>query len=305
MNRQLVTGIIVNEKPNVNRDFIKKVRAILKNWEVGGEEYAQKVFKSKYEKHIKGEPSFKNVSRGYIDFIGLVRGKEDAIYLKLLQTHTYLNNQINYNFITHDGVRKKLIEDNKKMEMIPFSLYSEEEERFIDFCTVTFHQVEHLINYFYWRRFNKIEDLIRLLITDNPFYSEDKFQNYKKNYKKVSSFSINVLQYSFDKQFNFKQGIFYDNTITKLRKIRNTASHRCEVDTKAKESIISDYEPINKKHKAYFKEHKEYISTDEIPQKDKDIINQFELLTFVESRNYNIVRKALFDVVSNIKSFVF
>jgi retron-type reverse transcriptase len=50
MDRQLVTGIVVNEKPNVNREYIKKVRTILKNWEAGGEKYAQKIFILKYDR---------------------------------------------------------------------------------------------------------------------------------------------------------------------------------------------------------------------------------------------------------------
>ena len=83
--RQEVTGIIVNNKPNLKRDYIKKIRAMLHNWEHKGLEYCQAKLKEQYpnEKGFirnKVTPPFKNVLHGKILFLGMVRGKEDSCF---------------------------------------------------------------------------------------------------------------------------------------------------------------------------------------------------------------------------------
>ncbi|MEO0350411.1 MAG: reverse transcriptase domain-containing protein [Cyanobacteria bacterium P01_A01_bin.15] len=86
--RQEVTGIIVNEKLNVNRKYIRQVRAVLHAWEKYGIENAEKDFFKKYDKHKYYPPrenTFKEIIKGRIEFIGLVRGKNDNIYLRFLK----------------------------------------------------------------------------------------------------------------------------------------------------------------------------------------------------------------------------
>lgn len=85
--RQEVTGIIVNEKLNLQRSYVKKVRAALSNWEKYGYEKANAKFASYYpqEKGFlrnKTIPPMESVLDGKIMFLGMVRGKEDALYLK-------------------------------------------------------------------------------------------------------------------------------------------------------------------------------------------------------------------------------
>ena len=83
--RQEVTGIIVNKKSNLKRDYVKKVRAMLYNWENKGLEYCQTKLIEKYPKEKgfirnKVTPPFENVLHGKILFLGMVRGKEDAYF---------------------------------------------------------------------------------------------------------------------------------------------------------------------------------------------------------------------------------
>lgn len=85
--RQEVTGITVNEKLNLQRTYVKKVRAALSNWEKYGYEKANAKFASYYpqEKGFlrnKTIPPMEAVLSGKIMFLGMVRGQEDTLYLK-------------------------------------------------------------------------------------------------------------------------------------------------------------------------------------------------------------------------------
>lgn len=85
--RQEVTGIIVNEKLNLQRSYLRKVRAALSNWEKHGYEKANAKFATYYpqEKGFMRNrtiPPIESVLSGKVLFLGMVRGKEDVIFLK-------------------------------------------------------------------------------------------------------------------------------------------------------------------------------------------------------------------------------
>ena len=75
--------------PNVRREFIRKIRAMLHAWEKYGLDLAQAEFLTKYDKKqlstFKHRPSFKAVVKGKIDYLGMIRGKDDPIYLHFRQ----------------------------------------------------------------------------------------------------------------------------------------------------------------------------------------------------------------------------
>lgn len=83
--RQEVTGIIVNSKLNVDRRSINQIRAMTHSLREDGEVVA-------LEKHLrrlgrepgKDSQKFADIVRGKIEFVGMVRGKNDPLYLKLL-----------------------------------------------------------------------------------------------------------------------------------------------------------------------------------------------------------------------------
>jgi RNA-directed DNA polymerase len=87
--RQEVSGIKVNKKLNVSRLYIKKIRAMLHNWENFGLEGAISRFNSC--ESIKLKKDFKKVLFGRIDFLKQVRGEEDEIYIKLWNKFQILN----------------------------------------------------------------------------------------------------------------------------------------------------------------------------------------------------------------------
>ena len=98
--RQEVTGVTVNEKLNLQPDYIRNVRAMLHNWEKYGYEIANAKFAKFYPKEKgflrnKIIPPLESVVSGKIMFLGMVRGKEDALYLRYsnqLKTLTDLKN---------------------------------------------------------------------------------------------------------------------------------------------------------------------------------------------------------------------
>lgn len=84
-SQQTVTGIKVNKKLNVDRRYIRNIRAILHDIKLNGIEKAtMKHFKTLLvdEKLIN---TFVLKIKGKIDFVGQVRGKEDLIYTKFRQ----------------------------------------------------------------------------------------------------------------------------------------------------------------------------------------------------------------------------
>ncbi len=86
-NRQEVTGLSVNEKVNVSQNFTREIRAILHNWENLGYDAAQAKFLNYYSPKItnrkKSEPQLRNVVAGKLNYLKMVKGGEDSVYLKL------------------------------------------------------------------------------------------------------------------------------------------------------------------------------------------------------------------------------
>lgn len=83
--RQEVTGIKVNQKLNVDRKYVRNLRALLFQIEKNGFLYcAKKHFTDAQTTDEKLIVRFRNLVIGRIDFLGQVRGKEDDIYLRFL-----------------------------------------------------------------------------------------------------------------------------------------------------------------------------------------------------------------------------
>lgn len=89
--RQEVTGLVVNEKVNLKREFRYNLKALLYNWKKYGSSVAEKKFNEKYPKK-----NFISTVKGWIEFYGMVKGKEDPqfkkfnnafVNLHLMETH--------------------------------------------------------------------------------------------------------------------------------------------------------------------------------------------------------------------------
>jgi RNA-directed DNA polymerase len=82
--RMVVTGITVNEKVNVKRSFIKRVRAMIFDIKVSGiENAAKKHFNKELDTEGKLIKKYINRIEGYLNFIGQVRGRNERVYMRL------------------------------------------------------------------------------------------------------------------------------------------------------------------------------------------------------------------------------
>ena len=84
--RQNVTGLVVNEKVNVQRRFIRQIRAMIHAWEAYGLEEAEKEYHHKYwhdASPLAKPPEFAAVVRGKLEFVKMVRGASDPVYRHL------------------------------------------------------------------------------------------------------------------------------------------------------------------------------------------------------------------------------
>ena len=102
-NRQEVTGLIVNSFTNVNRKYVRHVRAMLHAWEKFGVDAAAKEHFEKY--NYKNKPlqnielSFQAELVGKIGFIGHIRGKDNKIYKRLYERIKTLNPEVNLSIV--------------------------------------------------------------------------------------------------------------------------------------------------------------------------------------------------------------
>lgn len=107
-HRLEVTGVTINEFPNVKRNFIDRIRGGLHAWETYGYERAQaewaqrvqagwsKPYKErpwKRRTRVGATPELKNVLWGKLLYVRMVRGKDDSIYTRLAERYNRLRAQ--------------------------------------------------------------------------------------------------------------------------------------------------------------------------------------------------------------------
>lgn len=194
MQRQEVTGLVVNSKLNVKREYLQKVRAMLNNWEKGGLNFAVSRFRI-HQPLNKKDFDFREVLLGHLSFLKLIKGEDNQLVKRLLEKYNNLNNLIEYGFIDIENVEKKLIDDNLKMEKVFLNQELSDDDKFISFCTIAFHQIENLLNFYYYRKFAVFDDLLNELIENNPNFRRryKSIEKAKQSFKKISDLNINVL----------------------------------------------------------------------------------------------------------------
>lgn len=81
---QEVTGLTVNEFPNVRRRVVRQIRAMLHAWQKYGLDAAAKDHAEKYRSPDKARtervPAFQDVVRGKVEFLRMVKGAGDVVY---------------------------------------------------------------------------------------------------------------------------------------------------------------------------------------------------------------------------------
>ena len=87
--RQEVTGLTVNVFPNVKRNYVREIRGMLHAWQQYGYDAAETTYRTKYAgKHPENEReqiSFKRVVQGKLNFLKMVKGENNRVYVNLLK----------------------------------------------------------------------------------------------------------------------------------------------------------------------------------------------------------------------------
>lgn len=102
-NRQEVTGLIVNKKINVQKIYIKRLRALLHNvskygFYLEGCKYFEKSSIDCSNKYYI-ENKFINILKGKIEFLKMIRGLDDYVYIKYA---SLFNELIDYDYFDTD-----------------------------------------------------------------------------------------------------------------------------------------------------------------------------------------------------------
>lgn len=105
--RQEVTGVVINEFPNVRREFIRSIRMMLHMWRKYGLSNASEHFRNNFYKKpskLDNEKLFKAVIVGKISHLAQIRGRTDSILYGLCSS-----------YISLDANAPKFIKDVKNM----------------------------------------------------------------------------------------------------------------------------------------------------------------------------------------------
>lgn len=106
-HRLEVTGVTINKSPNVKRKFVDTIRGGLHAWKVYGYSLAQAEWEKrvvdgtgqdyehrpwKRQTRIRVVPKLKNVLWGKLLYLRMVRGSDDALYMRLAKSYNALCN---------------------------------------------------------------------------------------------------------------------------------------------------------------------------------------------------------------------
>lgn len=119
---QYVTGVKVNNKLNVNRSYVRRIRSILHTIEknINDLEKAREIFKAKYtfRRTLFKDYDMFNVVRGMISHLGNIKGKQDLIFQKFAIRYNEIIKQVNqqqgknYSFLYRPFTEKEFRQQN-------------------------------------------------------------------------------------------------------------------------------------------------------------------------------------------------
>jgi RNA-directed DNA polymerase len=89
-SKQTVTGLVVNNKVNIDRRYIRNIRACIYNWRMNGLEFATAKHYQVISPDMEKQTEFANKLKGQVEFVGMVRGSDDEIYKRYRRDLKYL-----------------------------------------------------------------------------------------------------------------------------------------------------------------------------------------------------------------------
>lgn len=143
-------------------------------------------------------------------------------------------NSIDYSFIKELRLRDYLNADNLRMENAALNFKEKESERFYSFCVNAFYQVENIVNYYFYKVYPDIEDLLKVIEdatkNDTDGKKSFKFKRAKGEFVEKNVGDIQIF-YKINAFCNllFPKNDKIKSTLGNLRKVRNEGEHRCQI----------------------------------------------------------------------------
>lgn len=208
----------------------------------------------------------------------------EEINVKLAEIKQFLSlhakNSISYRKIDHEAVRRSLLVDNLRMESAYLDIVLTDIERFTKFCANAVLQIEDLLNYYYYVRFDK--DINSFLALLTSFGSK-----FKGNPTKLSQINTATKLFAFEKELCYMPGKFYESKLTLIKEVRNTGQHRCTVLAEDYDQYFADYQLLIGRMRQAKAANRHYLKS----YQDKEIEKNGKLAEFIKEQSYSTVRE--------------
>jgi hypothetical protein len=191
---------------------------------------------------------------------------------------------IGYEVIQEEWVRTRLLADNLRMENVALDVHLPNGERFFEFCTNAFYQIENLLNYHFWKRFPNFSDCVTHFVKHNT--------DFKYTPEKLPDILAHSKLEVFEREFYYAENSFYDSKLKLIRKIRNGTQHRCTVILDTHEKLYSDYIELLEKIERFNKDPKTTVSYPKSAS-DKRVEEAGKLALLMKEHPYDQVRSEL------------
>ena len=177
--RQEITGIVSNEKLNVPRNYVRRVRAMIHAWEVYGLEKAAYEHFGKYSRRrfLYPEASFRKRVAGMVGYIGMIKGVDSPVYLKLYEKLKSVDDSIKLKIPEYSGSADMVVycEGPTDPMHLKAALYHFRSKGMFNSLKVDFHMyrddmpVGHgeLYNYMVRKHLMKKDNVIEVYLFDN------------------------------------------------------------------------------------------------------------------------------------------
>lgn len=123
--RQEVTGLIVNDRVNVSRQYWREIKFLLNLWGKKDETTAQECYWSKYYPNapVTKRPILPNVLMGKLLYMRMVRGAEDELYKRYQQKYLVLVGKLAKIEPVRDESTESAVEKPSQLLMQVIALY--------------------------------------------------------------------------------------------------------------------------------------------------------------------------------------
>lgn len=199
--RQEVTGLIVNDKVNVQRRYVKQIRMWIYYWEKYGYKKAEEIFKRDYltdKGHVKNmKTGLVSVLIGKLEFLRMVKGVEDGTYKGLKgRVDKLIGYKEPINRLPEDNLNEKNPEQNRRIQdttplKYPIIQNPEKTVELLKYFTSNQKNLKYSTHSWEYGKFNSYDNFMESIKKEwGEFYKDLKEQNIRLH-AKISNFLFN------------------------------------------------------------------------------------------------------------------